>query len=102
MAAKILNVLLSLVLSIANVFLAPINTILTNFVPNLTEHLNYFTQGIGLFFTTKLSWFAYMIPPHTKSLIFIYITFLIAYYTAAIALQVVCLLCEWKFLYYIK
>lgn len=87
MAAKILNVLLSLVLSIANVFLAPINTILTNFVPDLTEHLNYFTQGIGLFFTTKLSWFAYMIPPHTKSLIFIYITFLIAYYTVAITLH---------------
>lgn len=87
MAAKIFKVLFKAILAIANVFLAPVNLAIVNLIPSVSDMINTFTQGVALLFTNSMSWFFYMIPPNTKVVIGIYLTFMLGYYTLSWALH---------------
>lgn len=83
MAKAIFNVLFKIIVSITNMFLAPINALVVNFVPDLSSYISKF-NSLVLEFGSKLSYFSSMLPPTTKSILTIYLSFLIVYYTISI------------------
>lgn len=79
MAKAIFQVLFSIIVAITNIFLAPINALVVNLVPDLSNLITFFNNGV-LTIGSKLAYFSSMLPPTTKTCITIYLTFLISYY----------------------
>ena len=80
MIKAILNGILSLVVSIVNVILTPINSIIDSLFPNMATAINNFTNMCNSFFSSGFTWLLQFIPPLTKQMILLWLTFEIAYY----------------------
>lgn len=83
MAKAIFTVLFKVIVAITNIFLRPINLLLVNFVPDLSNLISKF-NSLVLNVGSKLAYFSSMLPPTTKTCITIYLGFLIVFYTASI------------------
>lgn len=85
MAKAIFSVLLKFIKSIADLILAPINFLVVNLLPDLSSLISTFNSAVERFLGTNLAFFAHMLPPITKSLILLYLGFLITYYTIVLS-----------------
>lgn len=85
----IFKLFMQFVVWIANFFLAPINALVVNFVPDLTEKINLLESIVNRFFTPTLSWFFNLLPPHTKSIVIFYLGLLIVLFTITIGVHAV-------------
>lgn len=81
MAKALFNVLFSVIKTILNIGLAPINLLVVNLFPDFSNLISTFNNGVQTYIGTGLGFFANLLPPHTKSLVLLYLTFLISYYT---------------------
>lgn len=87
-AQAIFNVLFGVIVGLANIFLAPINAIVSTFIPDLSSAINSFTSGLNLV-SSLFSYFSYLVPPNTRALIVLYLTFLISYYTISFSVHAI-------------
>lgn len=83
----IFTLLMKFIVSITNLFLLPINTIVVNLFPDFTDKINYFESLVGRYVVPLLSWFFQILPPNTRSLILFYLGTLILLYTATLAVH---------------
>lgn len=84
MGKALFKVLLKLIKSIADIILAPINLLVVNLLPDLSSMISTFNSAVSRFLGTNLAFFAHLLPPYTKTLILIYLGFLITYYTIVV------------------
>lgn len=75
--------------SVANVFLLPVNTILTQYFPTFSEQLTSFRLLVLKYFGQPLAWFFHILPPNTRATILFYIACLGACYTITLAVHAV-------------
>lgn len=81
MIKAIINGLLNVIMSILNVFLYPINALFENLFPDMTNAINTFNQFVNDYVGGSLSYFFSILPPIFRSLLVLWITFLISYFT---------------------
>lgn len=81
MFKALFNVLFSVIKGIVSVILAPINLLVANLVPDVSTMIGTFNTAVNTFFTNTLNYFFSMLPPHCRTFILLYLTFLVAYYT---------------------
>lgn len=83
MAKAIFNVFFKVLISIANIVLLPINTILSTFVPNLSQAITNITNAINVFLGNGLAYFFNLLPPISRYFVTFYLGFLVVYYTVS-------------------
>jgi hypothetical protein len=81
MAKAIFNVLFKVIKSVLNILLAPVNLLVVNLFPDFSNMISAFNNGVQTIIGTGLGFFSHLFPPTTRSLIILYLTFLISYYT---------------------
>ena len=89
MAMALFNVFFNIIKSIINVVLTPINSIVANFFPNLTTIINSFNSALKIYLGGGLSYFFNLIPPTSRTLILLYLSILLAYYTGIFAYHLI-------------
>ena len=86
MAAAFFKVFLGLIKSILNIFMAPVNLVVTQFFPNLSSLIGTFTNALNTIGGGGLTYFSSILPPITRTLILTYLGVLVSYYTITISL----------------
>lgn len=81
MAKIIFNVFFGIIKTIINIVLAPVNAIIANLFPGLGSIITAFNSSLTLSIGSGIAWFTHLLPPMTKSLILLYLSILIGYYT---------------------
>lgn len=84
MGKAIFKVLLKFIKGTADVILTPINLLVVNLIPDLSNVINIFNTAVNRYIGTNLGYFAHMLPPTAKMLILVYLGFLITYYTVTL------------------
>lgn len=67
--------------SIIDIVLTPINLLVDGLFPNMSNAISSFNTMLNSYVGNSLSWFFSFVPPITKSILLIALTFLIGYYT---------------------
>lgn len=80
MIKAIINGIMKLVTSILNIVLLPVNTLIANIFPDMSSAINTFTTFITNYVGGSLAYFSSILPPITRNIIVIWLTFLITYY----------------------
>lgn len=81
LGATLLDFITSLIADVINLFLFPIDSLLTFLFPDLSGAIATFNNGITMLVNAPIGYIAYHIPPLTTSMIVIFITILIGYYS---------------------
>ena len=81
MGKAIFKVLLKFIKSVADLILTPINLLVVNLLPDLSSMVSSFNSAVTQYIAPNLAFFAHLLPPTTKSLILLYLGFLLTYYT---------------------
>lgn len=80
MIKAILKGILKMVIKVLNVFLLPVNALFENLFPNMTNAINHFNTFVNQYVGGTLSYFFSILPPIFRSILVIWVTFLISYY----------------------
>lgn len=83
------DTLLNFLVSVANIFLAPINTIITTYFPDVSSLISSFTNAVNNYLGNGISYFFSILPTNTRTLVLLYITILIAFYTISFLVHAV-------------
>lgn len=89
MARAIFKVFFSIIVSITNAILTPIFSLLSPLFPDLSLILTKFNYVVNTYLGGGLSWFWNIIPTGARSLITLYLTIMIAYYTISITIHAI-------------
>lgn len=81
MAKAIFKVLFKVITAVLNVILSPINLLVANLFPSFSTMISNFNSLVSTYVGSGLAWFSNIIPPMTLSLIVLYLTILISFYT---------------------
>lgn len=81
MIKAILNGILSALTGIVTFLLTPLNSLVANLFPDMTNTITTFNNFVNNYFGSNLTYFFSMFPPIFKSLLVLFITFSIGYYT---------------------
>lgn len=80
MIKAILNGIMSLVTKIIDIVLLPVNTLIQNIFPDMSNAISSFTTFINQYVGGSLAYFFSILPPITRSIIILWLSFLIVYY----------------------
>lgn len=80
MIKAILNGIMKLVTNIINIVLLPINSLISNIFPDFSSAVSQFNSFVSNYVGGSISYFSSLIPPITRNIIAIWLTFLIVYY----------------------
>lgn len=83
MAKILFNVVFTVIKTVVNLVMFPINAIAETLLPDFSNMISQFNILVNTYLGDTISWFANIIPPTAKSLILIYLTFLITFYTVS-------------------
>ena len=81
MAKAIFNVLFSVIKTVLNILLAPINLLVVNLFPDFSSLISNFNSFVSTYIGSGIGYFSSILPPISKNIILLYLTFLISYYT---------------------
>lgn len=81
MAKAIFNVFFKVIQTVLNIILLPINALIVNLFPDFSSMISSFNTAISTYVGPTIGYFSSLLPPTTKSLLIIYLTFLVSYYT---------------------
>lgn len=87
MAKIIFKVFFGIMKTIANGLLVLINPLVANLFPNFSTMVYNFNLYINTYFTSALNYFFHILPPNARSLVLLYLTILVSYYTISITLH---------------
>lgn len=77
----ILKGILKVITKLLSIFLLPINLLVNQLFPNMSTAIGHFNTFVNTYLGSTLSFFFSILPPIFRSIIFIWLTFLISYYT---------------------
>lgn len=80
MAKAIFSVLFGVIKSILNIGLAPVNLLVVNLFPDFSNLISTFNTAVETYIGTGIGYFSSILPPNTRNIILLYLTFLISYY----------------------
>lgn len=83
MIKALLNGILNVITGLVNVLLTPINSLIDSLFPNMSTAINQFNSFCSNYIGGTIGWFSHILPPITKNIIIIYLTFLIGYYSVS-------------------
>lgn len=81
MIKAILNGLLGALTGVVNFLLTPVNSLISNLFPNMAQAIATFNNFVNTCLGSNLSYFFSMFPPVFKTLLVLFLTFCIGYYT---------------------
>lgn len=81
MIKAILNGLLSALSGVVSFLLTPVNALVENLFPDMANAIATFNNFVDTYLGANLAYFFSMFPPIFKSLLVMFFTFCIAYYT---------------------
>lgn len=81
MINAILNGILKVITTLLNVFLLPVNLLVESLFPDMTEAIGHFNNFVTTYLGSPLSYFFNLLPPIFSSILSLWLTFLISYYT---------------------
>lgn len=81
MINALINGLLKIITTLLNVFLLPINLLIEGLFPDMTEAIGVFNNFVTNYLSSPLSYFFNLLPPIFRSILTLWLTFLIGYYT---------------------
>lgn len=81
MIKAILNGLLSALTGVVTFLLTPVNALVENLFPDMANAIATFNNFVDTYLGSNLAYFFSMFPPIFKSLLVLFFTFCIAYYT---------------------
>lgn len=80
MAKAIMKVIMKLVSSIVDIVLIPINALISGIFPDFSSAISNFTTFVNTYVGGTIGYFASILPPITRSIIGLWLTFLVTYY----------------------
>lgn len=80
MIKALLNGLLSIITSLLNIFLLPVNALLENVFPDMSNAISTFNTFVNTYVGGTLSYFFSILPPTFRNILALWFTFVIAYY----------------------
>lgn len=81
MINAIINGILKIITTLLNVFLLPVNLLIENLFPDMTQAIGHFNNFVTTYLGSSLSFFFNLLPPIFKGVMILWLTFLISYYT---------------------
>lgn len=69
-----------LISNVIDFILTPLNAIIDNFFPNVATAINAFVSMTDNFFNSGFIWLLHFVPPITKTMLLLWITFEVSYY----------------------
>ena len=79
--ASILDWLSSILAILLNIIITPIDALFKSIFPDFSNALVSFNNGISLLASAPIGFIMYHIPPITRTIILLYITIMIGYYS---------------------
>lgn len=89
MAKAIFTVIFKILKSVLNIVLLPINALLVGVFPDFSNMISTFVSLLNTYISPTLSYFSSILPPITRSLILIYLGFLVSYYTISYSVHAI-------------
>lgn len=83
------NALLNFLVAICNIFLAPVNTIVSTYFPDVSSLITSFTNVVNNYIGNGVAYFMAILPPNTRNLVLLYISCLLAFYTISLLVHAV-------------
>lgn len=83
----IFKLLMQFIVSVTNLFLLPINTIVSTYFPSFNDFINRFNSYVGQLLTPLLRYFFNILPTNCRYVIIAYLSMLIVFYTASFAIH---------------
>lgn len=80
MAKALMKVVMKLVSSVVDIVLLPINALISNIFPDFSEAISNFTSFVTNYVGGSIGYFASILPPITRSIVGLWLTFLVTYY----------------------
>ena len=81
MIKSILNGILKMILKVIGIVLIPIDTLISNLFPSMTNAITTFTNFVNNVLGNNLVYFFHLLPPTFRSLLVIWFTLVIGYYS---------------------
>ena len=82
MIQSILNALLTMITNLVGVILSPLNSLITSLFPDFSGAISSFTTMVNTYLGGAISYATTFIPPTTRSMLVLWLTFLVTYYGA--------------------
>lgn len=79
------DVLFGVIIAIVNVIMIPIQALVENFVPEIGDFISKFYGVLNNVIGGGFSFFYHLLPPTSRTLLVVYLTFLISFYTISIS-----------------
>lgn len=89
MAKAIFKVLFTIIRKIVDIFMLPINALVVNLFPDLSNIINTFNSAVRSLIGGSLGYFANILPPITRSIILLWLGILISYYTIVFSVHLI-------------
>lgn len=81
MINAILNGILKVITTLLNVFLLPVNLLVNTIFPDMSQAIGHFNNFVNTYLGSPLAFFFNLLPPIFRSIVILWITFIISYYT---------------------
>lgn len=81
MINAILKGILKVITTLLNIFLLPVNLLIENLFPDMTQAIQHFNDFVNTYLSTPLAYFFNLLPPIFKSILLLWLTFIVSYYT---------------------
>lgn len=89
MINAILNGLLNFIKSVISIILTPIDLLISGLFPNFSSQISTFNVVVTQYIGDGLNYFTTIIPSGTKTLIVIYLTFLLTLFGLSISIHAI-------------
>lgn len=89
MIKLLFQVIFNMIKGLLNIVLLPLNLLIVNAFPNISSMISTFNSTVATVLGSGLGFFASLIPPITRSMILLYLTLLVAFYTISISAHII-------------
>ena len=81
MIKSLLTGILKIIVKVLNIVLLPINLLIENIFPDMTTSIQAFNNFVNTYLGSTLTYFFHILPPIFRSILVVWLTFVISYYT---------------------
>lgn len=89
MARAIFKVFYTIIVALTGVIVAPINALVVNLFPDISSIVGYVNYVLQNYVANGFIWFFSMIPSTARTLVILYLTILVGYYTISISVHAI-------------
>ena len=80
MAKALMKVIMKLVTGVLDIVLLPVNSLISTIFPDMTTAISNFNSFVNNYVGGTISYFASILPPITRNIIGLWLSFLVIYY----------------------